>query len=98
MEGQSRERMRSGPRRQEMTNNGSSPPHPHPPVPLTEGRRQMGGWGGGVWLGSPRGLFTCPISTTERTAAYTRPLGCDLNSKFFSYIIEWIQRIKAMQM
>ena len=53
MEGQSRERMRSGPRRQEMTNNGSSPPHPHPPVPLTEGRRQMGGWGGGVWLGSP---------------------------------------------
>ena len=47
MEGQSRERMRSGPRRQEMTNSGSSPPHPHPPVPLTEGRRQMGGWGGG---------------------------------------------------
>ena len=88
MEGQSRERMRSGPRRQEMTNSGSSPPHPHPPVPLTEGRRQMGGWGGGVWLGSPTWVFTCPISTTEKAAAYTRPLECDLNSKFFSYIIE----------
>jgi hypothetical protein len=88
MEGQSRERMRSGPRRQEMTHSGSSPSRPRPPVPLTEGRRQMGGWGGGVWLGSPRGLFTCPISTTEKTAAYTRPLGCDLNSKFFSCIIE----------
>ena len=52
MEGQSRERMRSGPRRQEMTNSGSSPPHPHPPVPLTEGRRQMGGvgWGGMAWV------------------------------------------------
>jgi hypothetical protein len=43
---------------------------------------------GGGWLGSPRGLFTCPISTTEKAAAYTRPLECDLNSKFFSYIID----------
>ncbi len=47
-----------------------------------------GGVGGGYGLGPPRGPFTCPISTTEDTAAYTRPLGCDLNSKFFSYIIE----------
>jgi hypothetical protein len=51
MRGQSRERMRSGPRRQEMTNSGSSPSHPYSPVPLTEGRRQMGGWGGGYGLG-----------------------------------------------
>jgi hypothetical protein len=26
-----------------------------------------------------------PISTRELAAAYTRPLGCDLNSKFFFY-------------
>ena len=78
-----------------MTNSGSSPPHPHPPVPLTEGRRQMGGVGvGGYGLGVPRGPFTGPISTTEETAAYTRPLGCDLNSKFFFYIIEWIKGLK----
>jgi hypothetical protein len=89
MKGQSPERMRSGSGGQEMTNSGSSPSHPYSPVPLTEGRRQMGRWGGGVWLGSPpRGLFTCPISTTEKTAAFTRPLGCVLNSKFFSYLIE----------
>ncbi len=34
-----------------MTNSGSSPSHPHPPVPLTEGRRQMGGGVGGYGLG-----------------------------------------------
>jgi hypothetical protein len=51
MEGQSRERMRSGTRRQEMTNSGSSPSHPYPPAPLTGGRRQIGGWGGGYGLG-----------------------------------------------
>jgi hypothetical protein len=27
----------------------------------------------------------CPISTRETAATYTRPLGCDLNSKFFLY-------------
>jgi hypothetical protein len=27
----------------------------------------------------------CPISTKETAAAYTGPLGCDLNSKFFLY-------------
>ena len=51
MKGQSRERMRSEPRRQEMTNSGSSPSHPYPLVPLTGGWRQIGGWGGGMaWV------------------------------------------------
>ena len=69
-----------------MTNSGSSPSHPYPLVPLTGGWRQIGGWGGGMaWV--PTWVFTCPISTTEKTAAYTRPLGYVLNSKFFSYII-----------
>ena len=54
MKGQSRERMRSELRRQEMTNSGSSPSHPYSLVPLTGGWRQIGGWGG-IWLGSPRG-------------------------------------------
>ena len=82
MMGQSRERMRSELRRQEMTNSGSSPSHPYPLVPLTGGWRQIGGWGGDMaWV--PTWVFTCPISTTEKAAAYARPLGCVLNSKFF---------------
>ena len=85
MMGQSRERMRSELRRQEMTNSGSSPSRPYPLVPLTGGWRQIGGWGGGYGLGPPTWVFTCPISTTEKAAAYARPLGCVLNSKFFSY-------------
>ena len=44
-------------------------------------------WGGGG-EGHGLGLHVvpiCPISTRETAAAYTRPLGCDLNSKFFLY-------------
>ncbi len=86
MKGQSRERMRSESRRQEMAGSGSSPSHPCSLVPLTGGWRQIGGWGGGYDLGLHVGLHS-PISTTEKAAAYTRPLGCVLNSKFFLYII-----------
>ena len=56
MEGQSRERMRSGPRRQEMAGSGSSPSHPCSLAPLTGGWRQIGGWEWGIWLGSTRGF------------------------------------------
>ena len=44
-----------------------------------------GGGGGGVRLGL-QVVHIRPISTRELAAAYTRPLGCDLNSKFFSLI------------
>ena len=56
MKGQSRERMRSGPRRQEMTNSGSSPSHPYSLIPLTGGWRQNRGVGGGYGLGPHVGL------------------------------------------
>jgi hypothetical protein len=55
MMGQSRERMRSELRRQEMTNSGSSPSHPYPLVALTGGWRQIGGWGGDMAWVPPRG-------------------------------------------
>ena len=42
------------------------------------------GEGGGYGLGPPRGLFTCPISTTEDTAAYTRPLDVSWTVSSFS--------------
>ena len=76
MMGQSRERMRSELRRQEMTNSGSSPSHPYSLVPLTGGWRQIGGWGGGDMAWVPTWVFTCPISTTEKAAAYTYPWMC----------------------
>jgi hypothetical protein len=41
--------------------------------------------GGGVRLGL-HVVHIRPISTRELAAACTRPLGCDLNSKFFSII------------
>ncbi len=44
-----------------------------------------GGGGGGVRLGL-HVVHIRPISTRELAAAYTRPLGCDLNSKFFFII------------
>ena len=70
MKGQSRERMRSEPRRQEMTNSGSSPSHPYPLVPLTGGWRQIGGWGGDMaWVYT--WVLMRPISTKETAAAYT---------------------------
>ena len=71
MKGQSRERMRSGPRRQEMAGSGSSPSHPCPLVPLTGGWRQIGGWGGGDMAWVYMWVLTCPISTREKAAAYT---------------------------
>ncbi len=46
----------------------------------------MEGGGGGrgkAWLA--RGPTYAQISTGELAAAYTRPLGYDLNSKFFFY-------------
>ncbi len=67
------------------------PSTPAPLVSLVRDWRQMGGGGGG---GVRLGLHVVhkrPISTRELTAAYTRPLGCDLNSKFFFYNFMWIQ-------
>jgi hypothetical protein len=46
MKGQSRERMRSEHRRQEMAGSGSSPFHPSSLVVPDRGWRQIGGWGG----------------------------------------------------
>ncbi|MFN9898471.1 MAG: hypothetical protein ACK55Z_06680, partial [bacterium] len=56
MKGQSRERMRSEPRRQEMADSGSSPSHLGSLAPLTGGWRQIVGWGGGYGLGLHVGL------------------------------------------
>ena len=83
--GQSRERMRSEHRRQEMAGSGSSPSHPSSLVVPGRDWRQIGG---GVGEEHGLGLHVVlirPISTRETAAAYTGPLGCDLNSKFFSY-------------
>ncbi len=66
-----------------MTNSDPSPRHPGSfGVPGQGLETNGGGRGGGrgkAWVA--RG----PISSRELAAAYTRPLGCDLNSKFFFY-------------
>ncbi len=80
--GQSRERMRSEHRRQEMAGSGSSPSHPSSLVVPDRGWKQMGGGGEGHGLGL-HVVLICPISTRETAAAYTRSLGCDLNSSSF---------------
>ncbi len=82
MKGQSSERMRSEHRRQEMADSGSSPFHPSSLVVPGRDWRRIGGGEEGHGLGLHVVLIR-PISTREMTAAYTRPLGCDLNSKFF---------------
>jgi hypothetical protein len=84
MMGQSRERMRSEHRKQEMAGSGSSPFHPSSLVVPGRDWRQIGGWREGYGLGL-HVVLMCPISTKETAAAYTGPLGCDLNSKFFLY-------------
>jgi hypothetical protein len=71
MKGQSRERMRSGHRRQEMAGSGSSPSHLRSLVIPDRGLETNRGVGGGIWLGSTRGSSTRPISTRETAAAYT---------------------------
>ena len=82
MTGQGRERMRLEHRRQEMADSGSSPSHPSSLVVPGRDWRQIGGGGEGHGLGLHVVLIR-PISTRETAAAYTRLLGCDLNSKFF---------------
>ncbi len=62
---------------------------PSTPAPLESLVRDLetnGEWrgGGGVRLGL-HVVHIRPISTRELVAAYTRPLGCDLSSKFFFY-------------
>ncbi len=84
MTGQSRERMRSEHRRQEIADSGSSPFHPSSLVVPGRDWRQIGGGGEGHGLGLHVVLIR-PISTRETAAAYTGHLGCDLNSKFFFY-------------
>jgi hypothetical protein len=93
MMGQSRERMRSEHRRQEMADSDSSPSHPGSLVVPSRDWRQIGGWGEGHGLGL-HVVLICPISTRETAAAYTGLLGCDLNSKFFLYKLIWNQRLK----
>ena len=68
-----------------MAGSGSSPSHPSSLVVPGRGWRQIGGWGGGGYGLGLHVVLMCPISTKETAAAYTRPLGCDLNSKFFLY-------------
>ena len=71
MKGQSRERMRSEHRKQEMAGSGSSPSHPSSLFVPDRGWRQIGGWGGeGYGLGL-HVVLMCPISTRETAAAYT---------------------------
>ncbi len=83
--GQSHERIRSERGRQEMAGSGSSPSSPRFSCCPWQGLETNRGWGGGgTWLGSTRGPIR-PISTRETAAAYTGLLGCDLNSKLFSY-------------
>ena len=82
MKGQSRERMRSEHRKLEMAGRSSSPFHPSSLVVPGRDWRQIGGWREGYGLGL-HVVLMCPISTKETAAAYTGPLGCDLNSKFF---------------
>jgi hypothetical protein len=71
-----------------MTNSDSSPLHPGsfgvPGQGVRDWRQMGGGGGGGVRLGL-HVVHIRPISTRELAAAYIRPLGCDLNSKFFFY-------------
>ncbi len=88
--------MRSEHGRQEMADRGSSPFHPGSLVVPGRDWRQIGGGGEGHGLGLHVVLIR-PISTRETAAAYTRPLGCDLNSKFLLYKFMWIQRIEAKQ-
>jgi hypothetical protein len=66
-----------------MTNSNPSPSPGSFGVPGQGIKRQMGmeGGRGKAWLA--RGPTYTQISTGELAAAYTRPLGCDLNSKFF---------------
>ncbi len=69
-----------------MTNSNPSPYPGSFGVP-GQGLKDKWGWRGGgrgkAWLS--RGPTYTQISTGELAAAYTRPLGCDLNSKFFFY-------------
>ncbi len=84
MRGQGRGRRRSEHRKQEMAGSGSSPLQPSFLVVPGRDWRQIGGGGEGYGLGL-HVVLMCPISTKETAAAYTGPLGCDLNSKFFLY-------------
>ena len=68
MMGQSRERMRSKHRRQEMASSGSSPSPPSSLVVPGRDWRQIGGGGEGHGLGL-HVVLMCPISTKETAAA-----------------------------
>jgi hypothetical protein len=63
-------------------------PSPSPPdsfgVP-GQGLGDKWGWRGEGYSLACTWSYIRPISTRELAAAYTRPLGCDLNSKFFFY-------------
>ena len=71
MKGQSRERMRSGHRRQEMAGSGSSPSHPRSLVIPDRGLETNRGVGGGDMAWVHTWVLRCPISTRETAAAYT---------------------------
>ncbi len=71
MKGQSRERMRSEHRRQEMAGSGSSPPSPPFSCTPDRGSETNRGGGGGDLAWVYTWVLTCPISTKEKAAAYT---------------------------
>jgi hypothetical protein len=86
MKGQSRERMQSEHRRQEMAGSGSSPSHPSSLVIPDRGLETNREVGGGYGLGLHGGPYVPNYYQRDGCCVY-RPLGCDLNSKFFLYII-----------
>ena len=78
-----------------MTDSAPSPLHPGSFGVPGQGLGDKWGWrgGGGVKLGL-HVVHIRPISTRELAAAYTRPLGCDLNSKFFFHVNS-MKRVKV---
>jgi hypothetical protein len=80
-----------------MADSDSSPSSPRfscCPWQGLETNRGVGGEGHGLGL---HVVLIRPISTRETAAAYTRLLGCDLNSKFFLYKFKWNQRLKQRE-
>ncbi len=73
MKGQSRERMRSEHRRQEMADSDFSSFHPGSLVVPGRDWRQIGGGGEGHGLGL-HVVLMCPISTRERRLQHTQDL------------------------
>ena len=80
-----------------MAGSGSSPSHLRSLVIPKRGLETNRGVGGGGYGLGLHVVLMCPISTKETAAAYTGPLGCDLNSKFFLYKFMGIQRMEAKQ-